>query len=155
MSEKRIIKKYPNRRLYDTEISKYITMGSLRDLVLKDIAFTVIDVKTDEDLTRSILMQIIADEEHSGEPIFSTESLTKIIQFYGDSVEGLASDYISQSLDLFTSQQKQLQSQLENAVDGTPMQSIADLTKQNIELWNNMQTSFFEAAGIAKKKEEQ
>ncbi len=152
MTEKRIIKKYPNRRLYDTEISKYITMDSLKDLVLKDISFSVIDVKTDEDLTRSILLQIIAEQEHSGEPIFSTESLTKIIQFYGDSVEGLASDYISQSLELFTSQQKQLQEQLRGAVDGSPMESIASLTKQNIELWNNMQNSFFEAAGIGKKK---
>ncbi len=153
MSEKRIIKKYPNRRLYDTEISKYITMEKLRELVIEGIDFAVIDVKTEEDLTRGVLLQIISEQEHHGEPILTTESLTKIIRFYGDSVEGLASDYISQSLDLFSSQQKELQAKLEDAIDGTPMQSIADLTKQNIDLWNNMQSSFFEAAGINKNKE--
>lgn len=153
MSQKRIIKKYPNRRLYDTEISKYITMENLKNLVLEGVDFQVIDVKTDEDLTRSVLLQIIAEQEHGGEPIFSTDSLTQIIRFYGDSVQGVASDYINQSLNLFSEQQASLQKQFEDAVDGTPMQSIAELTKQNIDMWNQMQQNFFDAVGLKKDKE--
>ena len=155
MSKKRIIKKYPNRRLYDTEISKYITMENLRNLVIEGIDFAVIDVKSEEDLTRSVLLQIIAEQEHNGEPIFSTESLTKIIRFYGDSMQGMASDYITQSLNLFANQQAELQRQFHSAVDGTPMQSIAELTKQNIDLWNQMQNSFFEAAGFGKSSDKE
>lgn len=153
MSEKRIIKKYPNRRLYDTEVSKYITMENLKKLVLDEIEFKVVDVKTDENLTRSVLLQIISEQEHEGEPIFSTESLTQIIRFYGDSMQGMASDYINQSLGLFSEQQETIQKQFENTVDGTPLESIAELTKKNIELWNNMQSSFFEATGFNKKKD--
>lgn len=152
MSKVRIIKKYPNRRLYDTEISKYITMENLKNLVLEGTDFKVIDVKSEEDLTRSVLLQIIAEQEHGGEPIFSTESLTKIIRFYGDSMQGMASDYLNQSLGVFAEQQEALQKQFETAVDGTPLQSIADLTKQNIELWTQMQKNFFDATGFNKKK---
>ena len=153
MSKKRIIKKYPNRRLYDTEISKYITMENLKNLVLEGINFKVVDVKTEEDLTRSVLLQIIAEQEHGGEPIFSTDSLTQIIRFYGDSVQGMASDYINQSLSLFSEQQESLQKQFEDAVDGTPLQSIAELTKQNIDMWNQMQQNFFDAVGLKKDKD--
>ncbi len=154
MSKVRIIKKYPNRRLYDTEISKYITMENLKNLVLEGIDFKVIDVKSEEDLTRSVLLQIIAEQEHGGEPIFSTESLTKIIRFYGDSMQGMASDYLNQSLGLFAEQQEALQKQFESAVDGTPLESIADLTKKNIELWTQMQKSFFDATGFNTKKKD-
>ena len=75
MSDARIIKKYPNRRLYDTEISCYITLGDVRKLVLDHTVFQVIDAKTKEDITRSILLQIIFEQEEDGEPMFSTQSL--------------------------------------------------------------------------------
>ena len=147
MSDKRIIKKYPNRRLYDTEVSKYITMEDLKQLVLEGKDFTVIDVKSEEDLTRSVLLQIIAEQEHGGEPIFSTDALTKIIRFYGDSVQGIAAQFLSQSLDMFTSQQKKLQEQMKSSASD-PVSAMTELTQKNLELWQDMQKSFYEAAGL-------
>ncbi|MGB1881395.1 MAG: polyhydroxyalkanoate synthesis repressor PhaR, partial [Gammaproteobacteria bacterium] len=87
---KRVIKKYPNRRLYDTDQSKYVTLSDVRKLVLEGIPFTVVDKKSGEDITRNILLQIIIEQEEEGEPMFSTEVLEKIIGFYGSSVQGVA-----------------------------------------------------------------
>lgn len=148
MSEKRIIKKYPNRRLYDTEVSKYITMEDLKQLVLENKEFKVVDVKSDEDLTRSVLLQIIAEQEHGGEPIFSTDTLAQIIRFYGDSVQGLASQFLTQSLDMFTNQHKKVQEQLKSTVSADPVSAMTELTQKNLELWQDMQKSFYEAAGL-------
>ena len=109
MEDKRIIKKYPNRRLYDTEESKYITLEDIKKLVLNNKEFIVKDVKSEEDLTRTILLQIITEQEDDGEPLFTTEALSHIIRFYGDSVQSVAGDYIQRSIHLFVTQQNQLQ----------------------------------------------
>ena len=103
MEDKRIIKKYPNRRLYDTEESKYITLEDIKKLVLENKEFIVKDVKSEEDLTRMILLQIIIEQEDDGEPLFSTQALSHIIRFYGDSVQSVAGDYLQRSIDLFVS----------------------------------------------------
>ena len=144
MSEIRIIKKYPNRRLYDTEDSKYITLEAVKELVLAGIEFCVRDVKTNEDLTRNILLQIISDQEHEGEPFFSTELLTQIIRSYGDSVQTIAGDYIQKSMQLFVEQQKQFQ----EAISSNPLTAMSQLTENNLKIWEEMQDSFFKAAGL-------
>lgn len=146
MEEKRIIKKYPNRRLYDTEESKYITLEDIKKLVLENKEFIVKDVKSEEDLTRTILLQIITEQEDDGEPLFSTEALSHIIRFYGDSVQSVASDYIQKSIDLFVTQQKQIQDQLQNAVSKNPITAMAEMTEQNLDMWKKMQENFFENA---------
>lgn len=146
MEDKRIIKKYPNRRLYDTEESKYITLEDIKKLVIENKEFIVKDVKSEEDLTRSILLQIISEQEDDGEPLFSTEALSHIIRFYGDSVQSVASDYIQKSIDLFVSQQKQIQDQLQTAVSNNPITAMAEITEQNLDMWKKMQESFFENA---------
>ena len=146
MENKRIIKKYPNRRLYDTEESKYITLEDIKKLVLGNKDFIVKDVKTDEDLTRTILLQIIIEQEDDGEPLFSTQALSHIIRFYGDSVQSVAGDYLQKSIDLFVSQQKQLQEQLQSAVNTNPLAAMAELTEQNLEMWKKMQDNFFKSA---------
>ena len=102
---KRVIKKYPNRRLYDTAESKYVTLNDVRKLVLEGIGFCVIDKKSGEDITRNILLQIIIEQEEEGEPLFSTDVLEQLIGFYGNSVQGMAGDFISQSLNMFRDQQ--------------------------------------------------
>ena len=79
----RLIKKYPNRRLYDTHTSAHVTLADIRQLVMDDIAFQVVDAKTGEDLTRSILLQVIQEAEGAGEPMFSSDMLRNIIRFYG------------------------------------------------------------------------
>jgi len=144
MSETRVIKKYPNRRLYDTEISKYITLDNVRQLVMDSIDFAVKDVKTNEDLTRGILLQIIAEQEHDGEPFFSASALSQIIRFYGDSMQGVAGDFITKSLDLFVDQQKQLQ----DAVTTDPLTAMNEMADNNLKMWQDMQESFFKAANL-------
>ncbi len=144
MSETRVIKKYPNRRLYDTEISKYITLDNVRQLVMDSVDFVVKDVKTDEDLTRGILLQIISEQEHDGEPFFSASALSQIIRFYDDSMQGVAGDFIQKSLELFVDQQKQLQ----DAVTTNPLTAMNEVTENNIKMWQDMQEGFFKAAGL-------
>lgn len=144
--EKRIIKKYPNRRLYDTEESKYITLEDIRKLVLGNKSFMVKDVKTEEDLTRTILLQIIIEQEDDGEPLFSTDALSHIIRFYGDSVQSVAGDYIQQSINLFVNQQKQIQEQLSSAVNTNPLTAMAEMTEKNMDMWKTMQENFFKSA---------
>ena len=94
----RILKKYPNRRLYDTEISSYITLTDVKAMVLKGTAFEVRDAKTGEDLTRSILLQIILEEETGGVPMFSTSTLAQIIRFYGHAMQGVMGSYLEKNL---------------------------------------------------------
>ena len=104
MSEPRIIKKYPNRRLYDTVESRYITLADIRRLVIERIDFVVIDKKTQGDITRSILLQVIAEQEHDGEPLMSRDFLSQVIRSYGDAMRSTVGSYLEQSLKLFASQ---------------------------------------------------
>lgn len=154
MSNTRIIKKYPNRRLYDTELSRYITLSDIRELVMKGSDFQVVDTNTNEDLTRSILLQIMLDEESGGEPLFSAKMLAQIIRFYGGTVQGILARYLEESLTMFVQQQEQLN----NTVSGDPMKAMTSMAEQNMKIWSDMQASFFKAAGMASasnsKKEE-
>ena len=141
----RIIKKYPNRRLYDTEISRYITLDDVRKLVVSGIDIHVTDVKTEEDLTRSVLLQIISEQEHEGKPIFNTPMLTQLIRFYGNAYQSAFSDYLQKSLEMFTAQQQGIQKNLEQAVTSNPFTAKMNMTEQK----NQMQNSFFQAAGFS------
>lgn len=152
MADKRIIKKYPNRRLYDTEVSKYITLEDVKQLVLDGVDFCVKDVKTDEDLTRSILLQIIAEQEHDGDPMFSTKTLTQLIRFYGDAYQTAVADYLQKSLEMFTGQQQQFQQRLKESVISSPLSTMTELTARNLEMWKQVQDNFFKAAGITPSK---
>ena len=102
MSEPRTIKKYPNRRLYDTVESRYITLADIRRLVIERIDFVVIDKKTQDDITRSILLQVIAEQEHNGEPLMSRDFLSQVIRSYGAGLRTAMGSYLEQSLKLFT-----------------------------------------------------
>ena len=104
MSEPRTIKKYPNRRLYDTVESRYITLDDIRRLVLEGIDFVVVDKKTQGDITRSILLQVIAEQEHGGEPLMSRDFLSQVIRSYGAGVRTVMGSYLDQSLKLFAGQ---------------------------------------------------
>ncbi|MEO7742232.1 MAG: polyhydroxyalkanoate synthesis repressor PhaR [Usitatibacter sp.] len=111
MGTPRIIKKYPNRRLYDTETSTYITLTEVKALVLEYKEFQVQDAKTGDDLTRAILLQIILEEESGGVPMFSTDMLANIIRYYGHSMQGLMGSYLERSIFAFHEAQKRFQSQ--------------------------------------------
>jgi len=122
----RIIKKYPNRRLYDTTTSSYITLEDVKKLVLEQTEFKVEDAKTKEDLTRSILLQIILEEESgNGAPMFSSDVLSKIIRFYGPAIQGLMGSYLEQSANAFLEMQQQLQKQTRNLFGNFPFPNFA------------------------------
>ncbi|MDP2559762.1 polyhydroxyalkanoate synthesis repressor PhaR [Psychrobium sp. 1_MG-2023] len=136
----RIIKKYPNRRLYDTEQSKYITLSNIKDLVMAGIEFQVVDKNTDEDITRTILLQIIMDEESNGRPLFSENTLSHLIRFYGGAVQGVFGQYLEDSLSAFTKQQH-----LFTPSEQDPLKSMTDMAQQNMKMWTDMQNSFFQS----------
>jgi polyhydroxyalkanoate synthesis repressor PhaR len=122
----RLIKKYPNRRLYDTKTSAYITLGDVKELVLKFEVFKVLDAKTNEDLTRSILLQIILEEESGGMPMFSSELLSGFIRFYGSAMQGMLGKYLENNMRTFVDFQNKLQEQsrmMHGAGDNSHMQA--------------------------------
>ena len=119
--ETRLIKKYPNRRLYDTATSSYITLADVKQLVLDNVVFKVVDAKTEEDLTRSILLQIILEEEGSGAPIFSSEMLCQIIRFYGHALQEMMGNYLEKNIHTFMDIQRRLQDQGANKMGENPM----------------------------------
>ena len=116
----RIIKKYPNRRLYDTETSAYITLADVKQFVLEYQKFIVQDARSGEDLTRSILLQIILEEESGGVPMFSADMLANIIRYYGHAMQGLMGSYLERSIGAFHEAQRKFQEQSETLVGGVP-----------------------------------
>jgi polyhydroxyalkanoate synthesis repressor PhaR len=129
----RIIKKYPNRRLYDTANSGYITLADVKQMVLDTIEFRVVDAKTNEDLTRAILLQIILEEESAGMPMFSSEMLAQMIRFYGSAQQTIMGSYIEQNVKAFLAIQKKLQEQAKQ-IYGDKMMITPDLWKQFMQM---------------------
>ena len=111
VSTHRVIKKYPNRRLYDTDSSSYITLAQVRELVMERTPFVVRDAKSGEDLTRSILLQIILEEEAAGAPMFSEAVLSNIIRFYGHAMQGFMGAYLEKNIQAFMDMQAKLAEQ--------------------------------------------
>ncbi len=145
MAAVRIIKKYPNRRLYDTELSRYVTLVDVRELVMDGSEFRVVDKANSEDITRSILLQIMLEEESGGEPLFSSKMLSQLIRFYGGTLQGMFARYLEQSLDLFARQQHQVR----EAMGESPFEAMTRMTQSNMQMWSEMQNNFFRAAGLA------
>jgi len=131
MSEQpRLIKKYPNRRLYDTRTSAYITLNDVKDLVLAFENFKVVDAKTGEDLSRSILLQIILEEETGGMPLFTPELLAMVIRFYGHAMQGMLGKYLENNLRAFTDFQGKMQEQSRGLYGGDNSQMQNDMWAQ-------------------------
>lgn len=147
MSTERLIKKYPNRRLYDTTESRYITLDEVRAMVLDEIPFKVVDRQSNEDITRNILLQIIMEQESGGEPLFSADILARFIRNYGEAAQTGFAEYLDTSLRFFTEQQQALQEQMGKALEGTPMDYWMKLGEQNMKIWQDM----FNASGAGKK----
>lgn len=131
----RLIKKYPNRRLYDTKTSSYITLAEVKQLVIDHEEFQVVDAKSNQDITRSILMQIILEEESGISPLFTSPVLSQMIRSYGNTMQGFMGNYLEQSMHCFTDLQKKMQDQ--GLANGENM--------ANPDLWKQ----FFSAQGPA------
>ena len=116
----RLIKKYPNRRLYDTQNSSYITLTDVKQLVLDNEVFTVVDAKSNEDLTRSILLQIILEEEANGAPMFSSSVLSQIIRYYGHAMQGMMGSYLEKNVQAFTDIQHKFTGTSAGSFEGKP-----------------------------------
>ncbi len=142
----RIIKKYPNRRLYDTEISSYITIEDVRQLIVDGEDFEVRDAKSGTDITRSVLLQIISEHESDGEPVLSTQLLSQIIRFYGDSMQGFMGNYLERSMQTFLDQQQQFRQQMGGLLGQTPWTMMNQLTERNLELWKEFQKTMVPGA---------
>jgi len=138
MSEERLIKKYANRRLYDASQSRHITLDDIRSMVVAGQRVKVIEDKTNEDITRLILLQVIADQEQFGRPILSTPLLEALIRFYGNSLQTFLSAYLEKSVETFMHQQEAVQAQLARMVGSAPLSTMTELTRQNLELWARM-----------------
>lgn len=143
MTAPRIIKKYPNRRLYDTEVSRYITLDNIRQLVIRNEDFQVIDKRSGDDITRSILLQVISEQEEGGDPIFRTEVLRHIIRFYGDSMQSSMSSYLELSLELFNEQQQQFRDRLRGMLGANrPLATLRELSQEQLPIWRTVRRQY-------------
>ena len=143
MSEVRLIKKYANRRLYDAAQSRHVTLEDIRSLIVAGERIKVVEDKTGEDITRVILLQVIADQEQFGRPILSTPLMEAFIRFYGNALQSFLSAYLEKSVETFMHQQEVVQVQLAKLMNAAPLESISELTRQNVELWARVQESLF------------
>ncbi len=135
----RVLKKYPNRRLYDTQNSVYVTLEDVRQMVLANESIQVVDSKSGADLTRSVLLQIIAEQEGEGhEPLLTNRVLQQLIRFYGDSMQGVLSRYIEQSVMVFLQQQELYQRRMRDVLSASPVKLVQKLADQNLNFWRNL-----------------
>jgi len=138
----RDFKKYPNRRLYDIEESRYVTVEDLRKIVLSGESISVVDSKTNKDLTRIVLLQIISEQEGEGhEPILTNRVLEQLVRFYGDPVQGVVSRYIEQSIMTFLEHQEQYRLRLNEFSTAEPLNLMRKALEQNMEFWNKLASS--------------
>src|ERR1700744_6089554 len=142
----RLIKKYPNRRLYDTETSTYITLTDVKQLVLDQEDFKVLDAKSNDDLTRSILLQIILEEESGGLPMFSSVMLSQIIRFYGHAMQGMMGTYLEKNIQAFIDIQQKLTEQSKGIYDGNALspEGWAQFRNMQAPMIQVMMTSYIE-----------
>lgn len=132
------IKKYANRRLYNTKTSSYVTLDHLAEMIKDDEDFVVVDAKTGEDLTRSVLTQIIVEQEGKGQNLLPIKFLRQIIGFYGDSLGGVLPRYLEESMDAFSQNENQMREAMQNAFKGFfPVEQFEDMTKQNMAMFEN------------------
>jgi len=152
----RVIRKYANRRLYDATASRHVTLEDIRRLIASGERVQVVDDRSGEDLTRAVLLQIISEQEQFGSPVLSVQLLEGIIRFYGNPVQDMLSRYLEQSLGTVMQQQRSVQAQMAKAMEA-PLAPIAELTRQNMEMWSRMQAQMLAAlnpqAGAANQDE--
>ncbi|MES2941204.1 MAG: polyhydroxyalkanoate synthesis repressor PhaR [Pseudomonadota bacterium] len=148
----RVIKKYPNRRLYDTDTSTYITLADVKQLVLDSEAFVVRDAKSNDDLTRSILLQIILEEEAGGTPMFSEAALSNIIRIYGNAMQGFMGSYLEKNVQAFTDLQAKFAEQSKNV---TPEMWAQFMNVQNPMVQGMMGTYVEQSKAMFEKMQEQ
>ena len=139
MTDTRIIKKYANRRLYDTESSKSVTLSDIRELIVDGIDIQIVQDTTGDDITHTLLLQIIVEQEHSGgQPILTERLLAQLIRFYGNPMQGMMAEYLHKSVSTFVNQQRSVQSQMQDMLTNTPIDTLRELVTKNVKTWEAM-----------------
>jgi polyhydroxyalkanoate synthesis repressor PhaR len=146
VAEERLIRKYADRRLYDVTASKHINKEGVRELIVAGEPVKVVDDASGEDITRSMLMQLVSSQELGGQPVLSNEMLTQIIRYYGHPMQTMFADYLQKSLRVFKEQQESLQTQVEQLLSQGPLETLSDIAKQNMDNWLALQKSIFGAS---------
>jgi len=143
-----VIKKYPNRRLYDTSKSQYVNLETIRELVMQHKDFKVIDSKTEDDLTKSILLQIISDQEASDQQAILTQTVLKqLIRFYGSDKQLFMRQYLEQSIAIFLERQETFHGVVQDFMDSSsPMNIFKEVVEKNMSLWQSFATGAADSA---------
>ncbi|MFO1394267.1 MAG: polyhydroxyalkanoate synthesis repressor PhaR [Steroidobacteraceae bacterium] len=139
----RIIRKYPNRRLYDTVESRYVTLADIRRLVVERIDFVVLDRKSQQDITRSILLQVIAEQEGAGESLMSRDFLSQVIRSYGNGLQEFVGRYLDESIQQFAREQRELRDRFKNVVGVDPVETVTAVAQKNYQRWKSLQEEVF------------
>jgi polyhydroxyalkanoate synthesis repressor PhaR len=139
----RVIRKYPNRRLYDTVESRYVTLADIRRLVVERVDFVVLDRKTQQDITRSILLQVIAEQEGAGEALMSRDFLSQVIRTYGSGLQDFVGRYLDESIQLFAREQRDLRDKFKNVVGIDPLETVTSVAQKNYQRWKSLQEEVF------------
>lgn len=134
----RIIKKYPNRRLYDTAVSRYITLDEVKSLVLNHVPIKIVDARTDEDMTAYVLLQIISEQEGGTTPIFTVEILQNIIRIYGNPLQKMLSEFLEKTFSSINDPRK-----FQEYFQQSPLETMTDFAKMNMSTWQSTVDNFF------------
>ena len=139
MAGPRVIKKYANRRLYDTGASKHVTLSHIREMIVDGIDIQIVEDTTGDDITRALLLQIIVEQEHSGgQPILTERLLAQLIRFYGNPMQDMMAEYLQKSASTFVDQQRSVQTQMQDMLANTPADTMRELVTQNMKTWETL-----------------
>ena len=141
MKTTKIIKKYANRRLYDTEASKHVTLQNIRQMIVDGQDVQILEDTTGDDITRPLLLQIIVEQEQNGgQPILTELLLAQLIRFHGNPMQGMMAEYLQKSVETFVGQQRTVQTQMQDMLSTTPLDTMRELAAQNMKAWETMFT---------------
>ncbi len=139
MNQTRVIKKYANRRLYDTVASKHVTLTDIRKMIVEGIDIKILEDTSGDDITRPLLLQIISEQEqNAGQPILTEVLLAQLIRFYGNPMQGMMAQYLQKSVGTFVKQQGSVQEQMQSMLSNTPIDTMRELMEQNIKGWDSV-----------------
>ncbi|MGD9842976.1 MAG: polyhydroxyalkanoate synthesis repressor PhaR, partial [Steroidobacteraceae bacterium] len=148
------IKKYANRRLYDATASRHVTLKDIHQLIVAGETIKVVDDSSGDDITRSVLLQIVAEQEHFGKPILSSQLLHSILRFYGTAMEGITGQYLEKSVEKLLEQQESMQQQFWQLMNKSPVTGMVEATRKNMELWAKFQEQMMSGTAVKKPGEE-
>jgi polyhydroxyalkanoate synthesis repressor PhaR len=143
MKQKRIIKKYANRRLYDTEDSRYVTLKDIKNIIALGTDVSILDDTSGQDITRALLLQIVSEQELGGTPLLNEKVLNQLIRFYGHPMQDLMSGFIANSIKTFITQQEAMQEQMQHFIESSPFGSFQEMAAKNMQAMAEMQRKFF------------